>query len=223
VGRALGAPNPAGRIYLCGGAYSERVALAPDATASLYGGFSCPEAPEVALDDGASSAPRGDASPDASAGSWAPGGPPTIFAPATYDPNTTWVLSVVGVAGVTIQNVQFVAPTPSGWDAQGNGHSSFAAVVLSSGVQFVGVTLQAGRGVDGSPGPGGEAARTTRTSPRPPARRTSQPNPIALGAAQTCANQDSSTGGSGADNMSGAAPYIDVAATAGTAVPLPPR
>ena len=222
VGHALGAPNPAGRIYVCGGQYSERVALAPGAAANLYGGFSCPEAPDAALDDDASSAPPADASPDASAGGWAPGGPATVFSPPAFDGANNWVLSVVGVMGVTIQNVQLLAPTPSGIDAQGNGNSSFAAVVLGSGVQLVGVTLQAGRGVDGSPGPGGEASPNYADPTGPPGTSPSQANPVALGGTQTCANQDSSTGGSGADNMSGAAPYTFVVATAGTAVPLPP-
>ena len=221
MGHALSAANPSGRVYICGGQYAERVALASGATANLYGGFSCPG---FALDDDASSATLdAAASTNVGAPSWAPGGPATIFSPPTYDPTNNWVLAVDGVASVTIQNVQFVAPTPSGTDAAGNGNSSFAAVVIGSSVQFVGDTITAGRGVDGSPGPGG-AASSNYSEPIAAAGTPASAGEAnaAPGGTQTCANQDSSQGGAGADNMSGSPPYTFIQPTAGSAVPEPP-
>lgn len=209
VGHALHTPNSAGRIYICAGLYTEHVALAPGATANLYGGFSCPNGPPV---DDASSAPAEGAPTGASPG-WAPGGPATVFSPPTFDPLNNWVLAVDGVVGVTLQNVQFVAPAPSGTDAAGSGNSSFAAILIQSAVTFVSATLQAGRGVDGRPGQGGAATRNYSVPTAPAgASPTIDPNTglgePAPGAATSCMNDDSSAGG-GSD-------------TAGTAMPTAP-
>jgi hypothetical protein len=79
VGHALHAPNSAERIYICGGQYTERVALAAGATANLYGGFSCPELGAGEDADGDAGGAAADASSTEAGAGWAPGGPPTVF------------------------------------------------------------------------------------------------------------------------------------------------
>jgi hypothetical protein len=163
VGHALHVANPTGRLYICGGSYSERIALQAGATANLYGGFACPVSTTLASDAGPTSFDASsDASlvADASSGQpWGPGGAATVFEPPTYDPLNNWVLSVVGVTSTAhIQGMQFVAPSPSGTDASHNGNSSFAAIVIGSTLELVDVTLSAGRGVDGAAGTSGDTS-----------------------------------------------------------------
>ncbi|HXX68167.1 MAG TPA: hypothetical protein VEK07_13335 [Polyangiaceae bacterium] len=96
-------------------------------------------------------------------------------------------------------------------------------MVIGSTVQFVGDTLTAGRGVDGTPGAAGEAT-PNYAAPQAPAGTSPSLNGAGLeepgvGGNQTCANQDSSAGGNGGDQENSLGPP---APTNGTAVPLPP-
>jgi len=203
VGRALHTYNPAGRIYICQGMYTERVALDASAAANLYGGFACPTATTTSSDGGPA---------------WARGTGTTVFAPTTYDPANNWVLSVTGVpTPVTLQALSFVAPTPSGTDSEGNGNSSIVAVIQGSTATLLTVTLTAGRGVDGTPAASGNSTPNyTAAKAADGAATTDAPvtGPGAAGGAlNVCADQSSSQGGNGGGS---------VPATSGTATPLPP-
>jgi hypothetical protein len=160
VGHALHEPNSAGRIIICQGQYTERVALAGSAVANLYGGFACPPiTPLDAGSDATTSAGDAAAADAAASTGWTPGGGPSVFAPPTYDPQNNWVLAITGVTTpVQLENLSFVAPTPSGYDTAGNGNSSLAAVVIGSSAELVDVALRAGRGVDGAAGAPGNVS-----------------------------------------------------------------
>ena len=110
IGYALAHSNGANRLYVCGGSFSEAVAI--DAGISLYGGLGCARSPAIW-----------------SAGD---GGLSQVTAP----PNGI-ALIVDGVpGGISIEDMAFDAVDASGQDDAGNGRSSVAAVVHASTVTF---------------------------------------------------------------------------------------
>ena len=224
VGYALHQPNPVGRIYICKGQYTERVALSATAVANLYGGFSCPSAAADA------SAIASDGGEDGGAASgWAPGGGSSVFATPTYDPVNNWSLSVIGVtAPVHLQSLQFVAPTPSA-----AGSSSIAAFVIGSAVELDSVSLTAARAIDGPPGASG-VSRPNYTDAKAPDGTAASTDgagnvlQIARGGANTCkyghgsgGASDSSAGGNGGEVKVDGSGLV-TPSTSGTANPLPP-
>jgi hypothetical protein len=128
LGEALTQLGGRPRIFVCNGSYAEELSITTPV--SVYGGLSC--------------------TPGPSGRTWA-----YVGATSTVSsPSPRHVLSVSGVSGsgVTIEDVSFTSAS-----ATTAGGSSLAALVASSTVTLVRVTLTAGSGADGSPGADGSA------------------------------------------------------------------
>ena len=243
VGHALAQPNLVGRIYICQGQYTERVALAFPAVADLYGGLTCPAPVDaggamISIDAGTDAQAAANLTLDGGAVGWGPGGGPTVFAPPSFDPQHNWALAIMGVSSPAhIQDVQFVAPSPSGFDTAGNGASSFAAVVISSSAELVNVALTAGRGVDGAPGVSGDltpnySAPTGANGSGAYVSSITSAFATAVGGTNACKyahddngtpqSLDSSAGGNGGEIQNVNGSFVTTTmATPGTADPLP--
>jgi hypothetical protein len=132
-GIALATASGKSRVYLCGGQYTESVAIT--SAVSLYGGFSCAQS--------ANGAPW----------RWT-AATTTVTAPSI--PNATsqsYALSVDAPgSGIVIEDLVFLAPDAIGQDPAGNGLSSIAAFVNASTLSFVRTTLSAGIGAHGADG-----------------------------------------------------------------------
>jgi hypothetical protein len=129
IGEALAQLGSKTRIFVCNGSYSEAVAITTPV--SLYGGLSC--------------------TPGPSGRAWAYVG----AASTVISPSLPSALAITNVSGgtVTIEDLSFGSPS-----ATTPGGSSIAALVASSTVNLIRVTLTAGSGADGSPGADGSAA-----------------------------------------------------------------
>ncbi len=122
---------------------------------------------------------------------------PVVTAPAGKS-----ALSITGVTGVTVEDMQFVSVDATGTDASGNGNSSIAAFISSStGVTIKRSTFKAGAGAAGA------AGSTTGTTYSAPAQMGNKGTAGAGGAALgpfACANSSGSTSsGKGGDPSSG--------------------
>jgi hypothetical protein len=128
IGQALANLGNKARIYVCNGSYGEQVTITT--AVRVYGGLSCPAG--------------------ATGGIWTyVGGTAHVTSPSSAP-----ALSVTGVSSgaVAIEDVSFTSP-----NATGAGTSSIAALVTSSSVSLVRVTLSAGDGANGAAGADGAA------------------------------------------------------------------
>jgi hypothetical protein len=128
LGEALAQLGAKTRIFLCNGSYSEELSITTPVR--LYGGLSC--------------------APGPSGRAWAyVGATSTVTSPS---PRPALSVSGASGAGVTLEDVSFTSPSVTT-----AGGSSIAAIVSSSTVNLVRVTLTAGSGAGGSPGEDGTA------------------------------------------------------------------
>lgn len=137
-GVALAASSGKSRVYVCGGQYTESVAISSGV--SLYGGFTCP------------------------AGSWQWVGAKTaVTAPAAPSAGSFVLALSIGSpnAPVLVEDMTFASPDAVGQDALGNGISSIAAYVDATTVTFVRTILSAGKGASGADGVTGVRSATT--------------------------------------------------------------
>jgi hypothetical protein len=126
IAQALANLGSKARIYLCNGSYGEQVNVTT--AVSVYGGLSCASGREGRV--------------------WSyVGGSAQVISPSPL-----YALSVAGAAtgSVTIEDVSFATPS-----ATAAGGSSLAALITSSAVNLVRVTLSAGSGANGAPGDDG--------------------------------------------------------------------
>ena len=184
------------RIYVCNGPYGEQVNVTT--AVSVYGGLSCASGPAGRV--------------------WSyVGGSAQVISPSPL-----YALSVVGAAtgSVTIEDVSFATPS-----ATAAGGSSLAALITSSAVNLVRVTLSAGSGGNGAPGADGiQNPNYTGTAPDggsqvtpgPPGSGTFQ---IAggVGGLNRCTHSGVSAGGGGGYGCAG-----DGLGSPGTAMPKAP-
>ena len=184
------------RIYVCNGLYGEQVNITT--AVSVYGGLSCP---------------TGSADPV-----WRYAG----GSAQVSSPSAAYALSVTGVSSgvVTVEDMSFAAP-----DAAVPGTSSIAALVASSSVHMMRVTLSAGRGANGAAGTDGSvAANYSGAAPVGGAQAWTTINGLfspesgGTGSVNQCKTSGTSAGGNGALGCATAAAM----GTAGSANPEPP-
>jgi hypothetical protein len=200
IGQALAHLGSKSRIYVCNGLYNEQVSVMT--AVSIYGGLSCPPGP--------------------SGRAWTYTG----GAAQVSSPSPVYALSVSGVTSgsVTIEDISFTSP-----DANAAGASSIAALVASSSLNLVRVTLSAGAGANGAPGADG-TANPNYAGPAPAGGAqvwttiSGLFSPISGGDGGTnqCSVFGSSAGGKGGLGCASAAGVQGGAGSAGTANPQPP-
>ena len=137
IGQALSNVGSKTRVYVCNGTYREQVNITTAVT--VYGGLSC--------------------AAGASGRVWTYAG----VGAQVISPSPAYALSVSGVSSgvVTIEDTSFASP-----DATAAGTSSIAALVASSSVHLVRVTLTAGSGATGVAGADG-TTNPNYTGPAP--------------------------------------------------------
>ncbi len=193
IGQALANLGSKTRIYVCNGLYREQVTVT--APVNIYGGLDCATGPTGRV--------------------WSYAGQ----AAQILSPSPAYALSVVGVASgaVTVEDMSFQTPA-----ASASGASSVAAMVASSTVNLVRVTLIAGWGADGAAGASGLAAPNyVGSAPVGGAQNYTDTNGLVVGV----------TGGEGATNMctvfgssaggDGGLGCASGLGTPGTALPVP--
>ena len=209
IGQALSHMGGRTRIYVCNGLYTEQVTIT--SPVAIYGGLSC-----AAVDGGLS---------------WSyVGGNAQVIAPSPAH-----ALAVTGVgsvqdagvdaadgeagigAAVTIEDMAFASPS-----ATTAGSSSVAAIVTSSSVKLVRVTLTAGRGADGPPGADGTTNPNYMGAAPDGGPQNLDSNGYAIsggaGGVNSCLLFGNSAGGDG-----GAGCSVDAGfGTPGTSVPIAP-
>jgi hypothetical protein len=196
IGQALANLGTKTRVYVCNGVYAEQLSITT--AVSVYGGLSCE---------------AGSADPV-----WRyAGGSAKVISPLA-----AYALSVAGVSSgaVTVEDMSFTAP-----DAAAPGTSSIAALVSSSSVNMVRVTLSAGSGANGAAGADGNVA--PNYSGAAPVGGTQvwttinglfSPESGGTGSVNQCKASGTSTGGNGALGCATAAAI----GTPGGANPEPP-
>ncbi len=185
IGKALASLGSKTRVFVCNGTYAEQVTVTTPV--SLSGGLACP-----------------------SGAAWS-----YVGGFAQVDsPSAAYALQITNVSAssVLVEDMHFAAPdrAPTDQDANANGNSSIAALVVSSNATFERVTLTAGKGANGAAGADGTATPNYPVnSPVAPSGLGGNVGPgtsggpsatLVGGAGGTiqCANGDSSTGGAGA-------------------------
>jgi hypothetical protein len=196
IGQALANLGSKTRIYVCNGVYGEQLSITT--AVSMYGGLSCP---------------TGSADPV-----WRYVG----ASAQVSSPSASYALSVTGVSSgaVTVEDMSFAAP-----DASSPGTSSIAALVSSSSVNMVRVTLSAGGGANGAAGADGSvAANYSGAVPVGGAQAWTTINGLfsaesgGTGSVNQCKTFGASAGGNGALGCATAAAI----GTPGSASPEPP-
>lgn len=196
IGQALANLGSKTRVYVCNGVYGEQVSITT--AVSVYGGLSCPTGSADAV--------------------WRYAG----GSAQVSSPSAAYALSVTSVSSgaVTVEDMSFAAP-----DATAPGTSSIAALVSSSSVNMMRVTLSAGRGANGAAGADGSvAANYSGAAPVGGAQAWTTINGLfspesgGTGSANQCKTSGTSAGGNGALGCATAAAM----GTPGSANPEPP-
>jgi hypothetical protein len=195
IGQALANLGSKTRVYVCNGVYGEQLSITT--AVSVYGGLSC------------------------ATGSAAPVWTYVGGSAQVSSPSASYALSVTGVSSgaVTVEDMSFAAP-----DATAPGTSSIAALVSSSSVNMMRVTLSAGSGANGAAGADGSMPNYSGAAPVGGAQAWTTINGLfsaqsgGTGSVNQCKTSGTSAGGNGALGCATAAAM----GTPGSASPEPP-
>jgi hypothetical protein len=196
-GIAAAAVAGKGRVYICGGTYSEQVVIdAAHDGVSLYGSFDCSGA----------------------TWKWSTATPVQVNGPTPL-----YALRINGTQqGIVVADVAFTTPDATGTDANGNGNSSIAGFVSqTAGVTLLRASFTAGAGANGAAGGAPVSNWFSQNTADLLGNPAATDGGVGGGAAKTCpcASWGDSTGGAGGTGGDGTTNAQGGDGGAGTADP----